>query len=157
MPPSPATRCSPRRESRADNHKRGRSLESGILLRDKDDDLALFNEVQSRERDNFLLQSNDDFEDTFCNPRHPFLDQFYCLFIVVQDLFIFIGVIVSATVADRYIIFIIALHSTATKLRYFSDQKLGISVPIRGESSDLLNAEGEKNDYEWFVAFSHTH
>ncbi|KAM7487178.1 hypothetical protein LguiB_024662 [Lonicera macranthoides] len=104
MPPSPATRCSPRRESRADNHKRGRSLESGILLRDKDDDLALFNEVQSREKDNFLLQSNDDFEDTF-----------------------------------------------STKLRYFSDQKLGISVPIRGESSDLLNAEGEKNDYDWLL------
>lgn len=66
MPPSPAMRCSPGRELRAENHKRGRSLESGIHLREKDDDLALFNEVQTRERDNFLLQSNDDLDDLFC-------------------------------------------------------------------------------------------
>ncbi|XP_071925968.1 uncharacterized protein [Coffea arabica] len=104
MPPSPAVRCSPGRELRAENHKRGRSLESGILFRQRDDDLALFNEVQSRERDNFLLQSNDDFEDLFSN-----------------------------------------------KLRYFSDYKLGINVPTRGESSDLLNAEGDKNDYDWLL------
>lgn len=104
MPPSPAMRCSPGRELRAENHKRGRSLESGIHLREKDDDLALFNEVQTRERDNFLLQSNDDFDDLF-----------------------------------------------STKLRYFSDYKLGISIPARGESSELLNAEGDKNDYDWLL------
>lgn len=104
MPPSPAMRCSPGRELRSENHKRGRSLESGIHLRDKDDDLALFNEVQTRERDNFLLQSNDEIEDLF-----------------------------------------------STKLRYFSDYKLGISIPARGESSDLLNAEGDKNDYDWLL------
>lgn len=66
MPPSPSLRCSPGRERRSENHKRGRSLEGGILFKEKDDDLALFNEVQSKERDNFLLQSNDDFEDLFC-------------------------------------------------------------------------------------------
>lgn len=104
MPASPALRCSPGRELRSENHKRGRSLEGGILFKEKDDDLALFNEVQSKERDNFLLQSNDDFEDLF-----------------------------------------------STKLRYFSDHKLGISIPARGESSDLLNAEGEKNDYDWLL------
>ncbi|KAM3303822.1 putative protein isoform X1 [Capsicum chacoense] len=104
MPPSPAMRCSPGRELRQENHKRGRSLESGIHLRDKDDDLALFNEVQTREKDNFLLQANDDFEDLF-----------------------------------------------STKLRYFTDYKLGISIPARGESSDLLNAEGDKNDYDWLL------
>uniref|UniRef100_A0A5B7AIQ3 Putative microtubule-associated protein futsch n=1 Tax=Davidia involucrata TaxID=16924 RepID=A0A5B7AIQ3_DAVIN len=103
MPPSPAMRCSPGRELR-DNHKRGRSLEGGILFREKDDDLVLFNEMQTRERDSFLLKSNDDFEDTF-----------------------------------------------STKLRYFSDYKLGISIPVRGESSDLLNANGEKNDYDWLL------
>lgn len=70
MPPSPALRRSPGRELRADNHKRGRSLEGGILFREKDEDLALFNEVQSRERDNFLLQSNDDVEDIFCSSQH---------------------------------------------------------------------------------------
>ncbi|KAF5449395.1 hypothetical protein F2P56_029845 [Juglans regia] len=103
MPPSPALRCSPGREPRGANHKRGRSLESGLLFREKDD-LALFNEMQTRERDNFLLQSTDDIEDTF-----------------------------------------------STKLRHFSANKLGISIPARGESSDLLNADEEKNDYDWLL------
>ncbi|XP_030527585.1 uncharacterized protein LOC115738917 [Rhodamnia argentea] len=104
MPPSPALRCSPGREVRAESHKRGRSLEGGLLFREKDDDLALFKEMQTRERDNFLLQSDDDLEDVF-----------------------------------------------STKLTHFSDFKLGISIPGRGESSDLLNADGEKNDYEWLL------
>ncbi|GKV14703.1 hypothetical protein SLEP1_g25534 [Rubroshorea leprosula] len=104
MPPSPALRYSPGRELRGENHKRGRSFESGILFREKDDDLALFNEMQSKERENFLLQSKDDFEDTF-----------------------------------------------STKLRHFSDVKLGISIPARGEGSELLNADGEKNDYDWLL------
>lgn len=46
---------------------------------------------------------------------------------------------------------VLKLYYTATKLRYFSDLKLGISVPARGESSDLLNADGEKNDYDWWA------
>ncbi|KAL7587550.1 hypothetical protein Lser_V15G41005 [Lactuca serriola] len=104
MPASPAMRFSPGRESRADNHKRGRSLENGVVFKERDDDLALFNEVQTREQDNFLLQSNDDFEDTF-----------------------------------------------VTKLRDFSDHKLGINIAARGESSDFLNTEEEKNDYEWLI------
>lgn len=104
MPASPAMRYSPGREPRGDNHKRGRSLENGIVFKERDDDLALFNEVQTRERDDFLLQSNDDFEDTF-----------------------------------------------VTKLRHFSDHKLGINIASRGESSDLLNTEEEKNDYEWLI------
>ncbi|KAJ1396995.1 hypothetical protein SESBI_32167, partial [Sesbania bispinosa] len=101
MPPSPALRYSPAREPREDGHKRGRSLESGLLFREKDDDLALFNEMQSRERESFLLQSSDDLEDSF-----------------------------------------------STKLRHFSDVNLGISIPGRGETSDLLNADGDKNDYD---------
>ncbi|XP_010250822.1 PREDICTED: uncharacterized protein LOC104592946 [Nelumbo nucifera] len=104
MPPSPALRFSPGRELRAETHKRGRSLESGLLLREKDDNLALFNEMQAREKDNFLLQSSDDLDDCF-----------------------------------------------SSKLRYFSDFKLGISIPVRGESSDLLNADGDKNDYDWLL------
>ncbi|KAL6981022.1 hypothetical protein U1Q18_022655, partial [Sarracenia purpurea var. burkii] len=76
----------------------------GILFREKDDDLALFNEMQTRESDDFLLQSNDDFEDIF-----------------------------------------------STKSRYFSDYKLGISIPMQGQSSDLLNADEDKNDYDWWV------
>ncbi|KAF3944810.1 hypothetical protein ACB098_03G125500 [Castanea mollissima] len=104
MPPSPALRYSPGREMRASNHKRGRSLESGLLFREKDDDLALFNEMQTKEKESFLLQSSDDIEDTL-----------------------------------------------STKLRQFSDFKLGITIPVRGESSDLLNAEEEKNDYDWLL------
>lgn len=67
MPPSPALKCSPARELRGDNHKRGRSFEGGLLLKDKDEDLTLFNEMQIKEKESFLLQSADDFEDTFCN------------------------------------------------------------------------------------------
>ncbi|TYH25307.1 hypothetical protein ES288_A03G158100v1 [Gossypium darwinii] len=104
MPPSPALRYSPGRELRGENHKRWRSLESGLNVQEKDDDLALFNEMQSKERENFLLQSSDDAEDSF-----------------------------------------------STKLKYFSDFKLGISVPVRGETSELLDADDEKNDYEWLL------
>ncbi|CAN0929262.1 hypothetical protein LINGRAHAP2_LOCUS36968 [Linum grandiflorum] len=110
MPPSPGLRFSPGREVKGaaggggDGHKRGRSFEGGILFKEKDDDLALFNEMQTREKEDFLLQSADDFEDSF-----------------------------------------------STKLRYFSDLKLGISVAGRGECSGMLNAEGEKNDYDWLI------
>ncbi|KAM0003610.1 hypothetical protein Hdeb2414_s0033g00719431 [Helianthus debilis subsp. tardiflorus] len=101
---SPAMRRSPGREARGGGHKRGCSLESGMVFKERDDDLALFNEVQSKERDGFLLQDDDDFEDVF-----------------------------------------------VTKLRHFSDHKNGLNVAARGESSDLLNAEEEKNDYEWLM------
>ncbi|CAM8912715.1 unnamed protein product [Rhodiola kirilowii] len=104
MPPPPALRCSPGRDLRADSHKRGRSLESGLSFKEKEDGLALFDEMQKKEQDTFLLQSNDDFEDLF-----------------------------------------------GSKLKYFSDCKLGVSVFSRGESSDILNADGEKNDYDWLL------
>lgn len=67
MPPSPALGCSPGRGPKVSNHKRGQSFEGGLLFREKDDDLALFNEMQNRERENFLLQSSDDLDDSFCN------------------------------------------------------------------------------------------
>ncbi|XP_039008943.1 uncharacterized protein LOC120137206 isoform X1 [Hibiscus syriacus] len=104
MPPSPALRNSPGRELRGGTHKRWCSLEGGLNVHEKDDDLALFNEMQSKERDNFLLQSSFDMEDSF-----------------------------------------------STKLKYFSDFKLGVSVPVRGETSELLDADEEKNDYEWLL------
>ncbi|XVE95483.1 hypothetical protein REPUB_Repub02eG0101400 [Reevesia pubescens] len=104
MLPSPALRYYPGRELRGENHKRRRSFESGLIVKEKDDDLALFNEMQSKERENFLLQSSDDFEDSFF-----------------------------------------------TKLKYFSNFKLGISIPARGETSELLNVDEEKNDYEWLL------
>ncbi|XP_047323904.1 uncharacterized protein LOC124927519 isoform X2 [Impatiens glandulifera] len=104
MPPSPAMRCSLGRELKGDNHKRGRSLEGPTVFREKDDDLTMFNEMQTKEKQHFLLQSNDDFEDTF-----------------------------------------------SSRLRYFSECKLGVSIPARGESSELLNEDGEKNDYDWLL------
>ncbi|KAF5201468.1 hypothetical protein FRX31_008946 [Thalictrum thalictroides] len=36
-------------------------------------------------------------------------------------------------------------YSLSTNLRYFSDFKLGISIPARRQGSDLLNADGDKN------------
>lgn len=136
MPPSPALRCSPGREPRANQHRRGRSFESGMIVREKDEDLALFNEMQTREKEDFLLQS-DDLEDTFCKMK--FILRFGSN--VKFRIFFF-----SVNRADR---FIYVFGFTATKLRQFSDFKLGITIPTRGESSDLLNVEEEKNDYEW--------
>lgn len=40
----------------------------------------------------------------------------------------------------------------ASKVKPFPDIKLGINIPVRGETSDLLNADGNKNDYEWLVS-----
>lgn len=72
MPPSPSSRRFPVREIRTEGfHTRGRSLESKFPLRAKDDDLVLFNEMQNRERDNFLLHSSDDFDDSICNASTP--------------------------------------------------------------------------------------
>ncbi|CAN6449201.1 unnamed protein product [Victoria cruziana] len=103
MPPSPALRYSPSRKT--ESHKRGRSFESGLMFREKDDDLALFNDMNSRERDNFLIPcSNEDFDD-----------------------------------------------SISMKLKYFSDFKLGVTIPARVDGSNLLNVDGEKNDYDWLL------
>ncbi|XP_074309951.1 uncharacterized protein LOC141644347 [Silene latifolia] len=104
MPPSPSLGRSSRGDSRSDSHKRGRSLEGVLSFKEKDDDLALFNELQSRERQNFLLESTDDFEDLLSSRAKP-----------------------------------------------FTDFKLGINIPVRGETSDLLNVDGDKNDYEWLL------
>lgn len=48
------------------NLKRGRNAEGRILFYEKVEDHVLFNEVQKRELDNFLLQSSNGFEDTIC-------------------------------------------------------------------------------------------
>ncbi|KAK1314736.1 hypothetical protein QJS10_CPA06g01348 [Acorus calamus] len=101
MPPSPTLRRSPARDLKVENHRRGRSLESGLPLKVRDDDLTLFNEMQNREREGFLLQAYDDFDESL------------------------------------------------SKLRYLSDYKL--TIPACGESSDLLNVDGDKNDYDWLL------
>ncbi|KAJ3671693.1 hypothetical protein LUZ60_007772 [Juncus effusus] len=115
MPPSPSLRTSPGRERQKEStHKRGRSLEHGLSRnnsnniinnnKSRDDDLALFSAMQDseREKESFLLQSSDDFDESL------------------------------------------------NKLRYFSEMK-PVNIPARGETSDLLNAEGDKNDYDWLL------
>ncbi|RZC74620.1 hypothetical protein C5167_050101 [Papaver somniferum] len=104
MPPSPVLRRSPKKDLRVTTHKRGRSLEGGIIVKQKDDDLLLFNEMEHKESDNILLQSTDEFD-----------------------------------------------VSLSRRLDSISSFKLGVSVPSRGESSDLLNADEEKNDYDWLL------
>ncbi|ONM32509.1 proline-rich family protein [Zea mays] len=37
------------------------------------------------------------------------------------------------------------------KLRYFPEVKLGVNIPAHGESHELLNTDGDKNDYEWLL------
>ncbi|KAI3919525.1 hypothetical protein MKX01_018348 [Papaver californicum] len=104
MPPSPVLRRSPKKDLRVTTHKRGRSLEGGIIVKQKDEDLVLFNEMEHKESDNFLLQSTDEFD-----------------------------------------------ISLSRRLDSISSFKLGVSFPSRGESSDLLNADDEKNDYDWLL------
>ncbi|KAJ0973096.1 hypothetical protein J5N97_021055 [Dioscorea zingiberensis] len=70
-------------------------------MKTKDDDLTLFNDMESKDSDNFLLQSADD------------------------------------------------LNDSIARLRYYSD--LSVNIPARGETSDMLNVNGEKNDYDWLL------
>ena len=39
----------------------------------------------------------------------------------------------------------------SAKLSYFRDLKLGVNIAARGENRDLLNADGERNDYDWYA------
>ena len=52
-----------------------------------------------------------------------------------------------------FVSFCLVFYFTATELRHLSDVNLGISIPVRGETSGSLNADGDKNDYDWWVAF----
>lgn len=65
MPPLPATKISPGRDYRTENnHNRGHSFKFGMTLHaTKDDDLALFNDMQIKERESFLLHTSDDFNE----------------------------------------------------------------------------------------------
>ncbi|RZC68441.1 hypothetical protein C5167_031683 [Papaver somniferum] len=42
-------------------------------------------------------------------------------------------------------------ESFSTKLRHFSTSKPGTTIPVRGESIDLLSGEGDKHDYDWLL------
>jgi hypothetical protein len=49
--------------------------------------------------------------------------------------------------------FYLGYYFTASRLRHFSDVNVGISIPGRRETSDLLNVDGDKNDYDWWDIF----
>ncbi|CAN6344772.1 unnamed protein product [Urochloa humidicola] len=99
MPPSP----SPRRSLKEFSHEREHSFGSILPAKSKDDELRLFTDMQKHERDNFLLEPAEDFDETI------------------------------------------------SKLSYFRDLKLGVNIAARGENRDLLNADGERNDYDWLL------
>ncbi|TKW25036.1 hypothetical protein SEVIR_3G090400v4 [Setaria viridis] len=102
MPPSPSLRRS-RSPARETYHKRASSFGSVLPAKQKDDELPLFSDMQKVERENFLLEPSEDFDDSIA------------------------------------------------KLSYFPEVKLGVNIPARGESQDLLNVDGDKNDCEWLL------
>jgi len=52
-----------------------------------------------------------------------------------------------------FLTFIFGYYFTATRLRHFSEVNVGISIPGRRVNSDLLNIDGDKNDYDWWATF----
>jgi len=100
MPPSPSLR---RSRSPETYHKRANSFGSVLPAKQKDDELPLFSDMQKVERENFLLEPSEDFDDSIA------------------------------------------------KLSYFPEVKLGVSIPARGESHDLLNVDSDRNDCEWLL------
>jgi hypothetical protein len=69
MPPSPSLRASPGRERTKNVHKRGDILENSLSYKPKDDELMLFANIQNgeEEKESFLLQSSDDFDESLSN------------------------------------------------------------------------------------------
>lgn len=139
MPSSPLSRRSPARELKVESaQRRGHGLGTGYPLKAKDDDLLLFSEVQNRERDNSLLYS-DDFDESLCMSLFgPWIFYLNILFLYHSSLFFFFYWFINCF-----------FHTWSAKLRYFSNINLGIMIPTRAESNDLLNADGDKNDYDW--------
>uniref|UniRef100_A0A0D9XY39 Uncharacterized protein n=1 Tax=Leersia perrieri TaxID=77586 RepID=A0A0D9XY39_9ORYZ len=61
MPPSPSLRRSPAKEI---SHRRGHSFGSALPAKPKDEELTLFTDMQKNDKDNFLLESSDNFDET---------------------------------------------------------------------------------------------
>ncbi|XP_042418501.1 uncharacterized protein LOC122006886 isoform X2 [Zingiber officinale] len=98
MPPSSPLRLSPRRELIKESaHGRSHSLNNGLDARDKDDKLALFDEINKHDREKLLVHFSNDFD----------------------------GLI---------------------------DSKVEIAIQPRGGNCNLLNINGDNNDYDWLVA-----
>jgi len=64
MPPSPSLR---RSRSPETYHKRANSFGSVLPAKQKDDELPLFSDMQKVERENFLLEPSEDFDDSIGN------------------------------------------------------------------------------------------
>ncbi|OEL35868.1 hypothetical protein BAE44_0003114, partial [Dichanthelium oligosanthes] len=47
-------------------------------------------------------------------------------------------------------------YKSISKFSYFLDLKLGVHIAARGENRDLLNADSERNDYDWLLTPSET-
>lgn len=65
MQPSPPLRSSTVRER---NYIGDHDFDRGLSLNAKDDDLTLFKEMQLREKDDYLLHSIDNFDDSLGIP-----------------------------------------------------------------------------------------
>lgn len=66
MPPSPSPRRS-RSPAQETYHKRANSFGSVVPAKQKDDELPLFSDMQKVERENFLLEGSEDFDDSIGN------------------------------------------------------------------------------------------
>jgi len=66
MPPSPLLRRS-RSPARETYHKRANSFGNVLPVKSKDDELALFSDMQKVETENFLLEPSEDFDDSIGN------------------------------------------------------------------------------------------
>nr|CAB3463419.1 unnamed protein product [Digitaria exilis] len=68
MPPSPSPRRlrSPAQET---YHKRANSFGSVVPAKQKDDELPLFSDMQKVERENFLLEASEDFDDSIATSQ----------------------------------------------------------------------------------------
>jgi hypothetical protein len=64
MPPSP------QKSPKEIFHKRGHNFGSILPAEPKDDELLLFTDMQKHERDNFLLEAAEDFDESICNAHN---------------------------------------------------------------------------------------
>jgi hypothetical protein len=109
-----------------------------LPAKQKDDELPLFSDMQKVERENFLLEPSEDFDDSIGNAYKCHSPPSLYSPIVLLICF-------------YYLPFLILSFFPSAKLSYFSEVKLGVSIPARGESHDLLDVDGDKNDCEWYA------
>lgn len=86
MPPSSPLRLSPRRELIKESaHGRSHSLNNGLDARDKDDKLALFDEINKHDREKLLVHFSNDFDGLIGNAISGLLHSYACYEITISD------------------------------------------------------------------------